>query len=124
MRNYGKIQRLITLFILNIIVFLLVALLSNFTHAQQNSDLHKNTLYEIRKYTPTQNAYIIVGSSPSAIGVNNLKNKIYVANLDDDTVSVIDGNNNTKIGKDIPVGKKPLAIGVNRFTNTIYVANT
>jgi YVTN family beta-propeller protein len=39
------------------------------------------------------------------------------------TVSVIDGNNNTKIGKDIPVGTLPSAVDVNSYTNTIYVAN-
>ena len=41
----------------------------------------------------------------------------------DNTVSVIDGENNTKIGNDIPVGNSPEAIGVNEDTNTIYVAN-
>ena len=41
---------------------------------------------------------------------------------DDNTVSVIDARNNTKI-KDIKVGNAPAAIGVNNFTNTIYVAN-
>jgi YVTN family beta-propeller protein len=46
----------------------------------------------------------------SAIGVTSETDTIYVANRDDDTVSVIDGQNNTKIGKDIPVGASPSAI--------------
>ena len=49
--------------------------------------------------------------------------KYIVVNLLDDTVSVIYGENNTKIGKDIPVGNNPSDIGVNQETNTIYVVN-
>jgi YVTN family beta-propeller protein len=88
------------------------------------TDLHEKTLYEITKYTPKENAYISVGTLPSAIDVNSYTNTIYVANLGDNTVSVIDGNTNTKIGKDIPVGKLPFGISVYVVTNTIYVANS
>lgn len=66
---------------------------------------------------------IPVGVAPRAIGVDELTDKIYVANSDDNTVSVIDGKNNTKIVKDIPVGKNPSAIGVDESTNKTYVAN-
>jgi len=41
---------------------------------------------------------------------------------DDNTVSVIDGKNNTKI-EDIPVGEGPSAIAVDIFRNKTYVAN-
>jgi YVTN family beta-propeller protein len=58
---------------------------------------------------------------PFARDMYSVENTIYVANLLDNTVSVIDGKNNSKIGNDIPVGKGPSAISVN--TNTIYVAN-
>jgi YVTN family beta-propeller protein len=47
-----------------------------------------------------------------------------VANHYDNTVSVIDGNNNSNIGRDITVGKGPINIGVNPGTNTIYVVNS
>ena len=41
---------------------------------------------------------------------------MYVANYLDNTVSVIDGENNTKIGNDIKVGKGPTGISVNSDT--------
>jgi hypothetical protein len=106
MQNYGKIQRLIVLIILNIIVLILVVVSSSFTCAQILQTLHQKTLYEIAKYTPTQNAYIPVGKRAWGVGVDGNvltgTSTIYVANYGDNTVSVIDGNNNTKIGKDIP----------------------
>ena len=64
---------------------------------------------------------IEVGSNPNAVVVNEDTYTIYVANGGDDTVSVIDGRNNTKID-DIPIGE-PFAIGVNEETNKIYVDN-
>ena len=48
--------------------------------------------------------------------------KVYVANFRDNTVSVIDSLNNTKIGNDIKVGRGPDAIGF--YTDTAYVANS
>ena len=73
----------------------------------------------------------------SSIGVNQINNTIYVANKYNNTVSVIDGSNLTKI-KDIEiidvynntsVRDKELtiefsSIGVNQINNTIYVANS
>ena len=107
MQNCDKIQRiLIVLIVLNIMVLLLVVQASNFTYAQENLELHKKTLYEITKDIPSkQNAHITVGQTPTGIGINFLTNRIYVANSGDNTVSVIDDKNNTKIGNDIPVGK-------------------
>jgi YVTN family beta-propeller protein len=46
--------------------------------------------------------------------------KVYVANALDDTVSVIDTTNNTKI-TDIKVGKEPVAIDA--IEGKVYVAN-
>jgi len=48
-------------------------------------------------------------------------NKIYVANLASDNVTVIDGTDNTTLT--IAVGADPTAIAVNTVTNKIYVAN-
>ena len=113
-------QGKIILLILNSIGFVTVAAFSNNAYAQE--ELHQKTLYEIANHTSSHEIPSIpVGKGPSAIGVNLNTNTIYVANKEDNTVSVIDGKNNSKIGKDIPVGKGPSAIGVN--TNTIYVAN-
>ena len=124
MQNPGKIRRSIALIILNIIVFVLVVVVvSNFTYAQiELQTIHQKTLYEITKHTPSSLAHIPVGRAPSAIRVNNGTNTVYVINTVDNTVSVIDGKNNTKI-KDIHVGKLPVAIGANNDKNTIYVAN-
>jgi YVTN family beta-propeller protein len=49
--------------------------------------------------------------------------RIYVANLDANAISVIDGQNNTRIGKEIRVGTQPVATANNGITNRIYVAN-
>ena len=44
---------------------------------------------------------------PTDIAVNLNTNLIYVANKDDNSVSVIGLKNNTKIGNDIKVGESP-----------------
>jgi DNA-binding beta-propeller fold protein YncE len=90
MQNDGKIQRrLIFLIILNITVLVSVIVLSNLTYAQENQELHQKTLYEITNHTSsTQGAHITVGEGPRAIGLSS--GKVYVANSDDNTVSVID----------------------------------
>jgi DNA-binding beta-propeller fold protein YncE len=99
MQNDGEVQRrLIFLIILNIIVVVSVVVLSNVTYAREILELHKKTLYEITKHTSSkENPHITVGKGPSAISVNDITNTIYVANQEDNTVSVIDGKNNTKI---------------------------
>ena len=55
------------------------------------------------------------------IAVNEDTNTIYVMNGLDDTVSVINGTSNTKIGDDIQVGNGSTDIVVNEDTNTVYV---
>ena len=47
-------------------------------------------------------ANITVGRNPSSVSVNPDRNIVYVTNYGDDTVSVIDGENN-KIISTIPV---------------------
>ena len=122
--NDGKIRReLIFLVVIITIVLLLAVALSNFTYAQENLELHQRTLYGKTKDVSKQKAHITVGARPVAMALNELTNTVYVANVVDGTVSVIDAYNNTKIGDDIKVGKHPTAIGVNTFTDTVYVAN-
>ncbi|MGA9171996.1 MAG: YncE family protein, partial [Nitrososphaeraceae archaeon] len=139
MQNYDKMQRiLIMLVIVNITVSLPKII---FTYAQENpkinKDLHQKTLYHLYEHEqptllhflstfgrPSGIPQIIVSSGPSAIGIDTSTNKIYVANSADNTVSVIDGNNNTKIGRDIPVGNRPIAIGVGIESHPTYVANS
>ena len=67
-------------------------------------------------------ATIPVGIMPTDVKVNPITNMIYVTNYADNTVSVINGTNNTVINT-IPVGHTPYGIGVNKKTNMIYVAN-
>ena len=67
-------------------------------------------------------ATVPAGNSPVGMAVNSLTNKSYVANSDDNTVTVIDGatNNTTTVA----VGIYPSAVVVNPATNQIYVANS
>jgi YVTN family beta-propeller protein len=62
-----------------------------------------------------------VGSSPEMVAVNPVTNKIYVANLGSNTVSVIDGATNNKTT--VNVGSGPNSIAVNPATNKVYVVN-
>ena len=65
---------------------------------------------------------ITVGSTPSAIAVDDNTNTIYVANYGSNSVSVINGTNNF-VKATIPVGQLPYGIAVNPNTNRIYVSN-
>ncbi|MGA9941631.1 MAG: YncE family protein [Nitrososphaeraceae archaeon] len=119
----NDVQKLFLL-IFNIIVLTSFVVLFSNTYAFLYPEVHEKTLYEITNQSSSkQIAHIPVGNAPETIGVNPHTNMMYVANYLDNTVSVIDGENNTKIGDDIPVGSSPEAIGVNEDTNTIYVAN-
>lgn len=55
------------------------------------------------------------------MAINEAANKIYVANVDDDTLTVIDGANNSV--SVIPTGAGPNALAVNPLTGNVYVAN-
>jgi DNA-binding beta-propeller fold protein YncE len=74
---------------------------------------------------------IPVGSTARHIGINKTTNTIYVSNLDDGTLSVINGatcNRNTTTGcsqtpPTTTVGNAPQQIAVDEMTNTIYNVN-
>ncbi len=81
---------------------------------------------------------IQVGRLPNAIAINSENNKIYVANTQSDTVSVIsikankiltnftNIDNLNRLGLEIPgikVGNRPTSVGVNQFTDNVYVTN-
>ena len=65
---------------------------------------------------------IPVGNLPTFVAVNETTNRIYVSNLTDSTVSVIDGGSDTVVAT-VPVGFLAEVVDVNSITNTIYVAN-
>jgi YVTN family beta-propeller protein len=106
------------------IIILIPCTLSNNALAQS---LHNQTLAEVVKQISVvdEDAYIDVGKSPSAVGIfyDEVLNsvRVYIANGDSNTVSVISGENNTKIGEDIPVGDNPMTMTV--WNDLIYVVN-
>jgi len=118
-----KFQRLAFSIMLSILAFTVIS--SNVTYSLKDfPELHEKTFDEIIKHSSTkQNPGIPIGRGPFAISVNPSTNTIFVANRADDTVSVINGTSNSRIGDYIPVGSTPSAIAVNPNTNTIYVAN-
>src|SRR5262249_8468272 len=61
------------------------------------------------------------GATPSAVAINPVTNKISVANMHSNNVTVIDGASNT--ATTVNVGQAPTALAVNSVTNKIYVAN-
>ena len=68
-------------------------------------------------------ASILVGSNPEGVAVDDVTDRIYVANTGGDSVSVINGATN-KVIKTIalPTGASPSGLGVNPATDKIYVA--
>jgi YVTN family beta-propeller protein len=62
-----------------------------------------------------------VGANPVAVAVNPVTNKVYVANSDSDTVTVV--NAETGATATIAVGDRPFWVAVNVDSNTVYVAN-
>jgi YVTN family beta-propeller protein len=128
-KNHSKniVYRLIALIILIIIVLVSIMASPNFTYAQQNPELHQKTVYfHAEKHKSSkQVAHISVGKNPSAIAVDPITHRVYVANDGDHTVSVIDGLTNSNI-RTIPVGNYPSAIGVEDLGGghtKIYVAS-
>src|SRR5256885_54844 len=64
-----------------------------------------------------------VGAGPVAIAVNTATNRIYVANSDGGSVSVMDGKNKSVLAT-VSVGPRPYVVAGNPATNRIYVSNT
>ena len=66
---------------------------------------------------------VSAGSSPAAVAVNPVTNKIYVANSysNSSSITVIDGATNAT--STINTGQDPVAVAVNSVTNKIYVLN-
>jgi len=69
----------------------------------------------------TVGATVPVGSSPQAVAVNIVTNKVYVANYVSGDVTIIDGATNSTTT--VPAGLRPVAVAVNEATNKIYIAN-
>jgi YVTN family beta-propeller protein len=67
------------------------------------------------------NPQIMVGGNPLHVAMNPFTNKVYVANMESGTVSVIDSNSGSR--KDIRVGDGPSYIAIDIYHNKIYVTN-
>jgi YVTN family beta-propeller protein len=80
------------------------------------------TLWPLAGHAQSITATVTAGTSPSAVAVNPVSNRIYVANTASNTVTVIDGATNTTAT--VAVGSGPSALAVNPVTNKIYVANS
>lgn len=72
-------------------------------------------------YAQTVTVTLGAGSTPFAVGINPVTNKIYVANVSSNTVTIIDGATNSTTS--VASGSEPVAVAVNPVTNRIYVAN-
>ena len=71
---------------------------------------------------PTVVATISTGSGARGVGVNTSTGLVYVANLGNGTVSVVDGNTDTLV-TNIPSGGVPVGVDVDPTSNRIYVAD-
>lgn len=68
---------------------------------------------------------IAAGRGPHAVAVNPTTNRVYIANADNDSVTVLEdtyGGGVVAIAN-VAAGKTPYAVAVNPLTNHIYVAN-
>jgi YVTN family beta-propeller protein len=100
-------------------------ILSHNVFAQSGQDLHDRRFSEVVNQTSSsqQNPQIDVGGIPRAIGVSEAKNTVYVVKNEPNIVSVISGEDNTRI-KDIEFGgNSPSDIAVSDHTDTAYVPN-
>lgn len=67
-------------------------------------------------------ATVPVGKGPNGIAVDPGTRAVYVANTEDGSVSVIDGETRAVTSR-IPVGNKPWSVAVDPSTNTIFVTH-
>jgi YVTN family beta-propeller protein len=64
-----------------------------------------------------------IGGEPMGVAVDPSVNRIYVANLAANTVSIIDGPSST-VAQVVPVGLHPWGVAVNPSTHLVYVTNS
>lgn len=70
-------------------------------------------------------AMIPVGTRPLDIAFNPVNKRLYVANLADDTVSIINAESFAPVaGSPISVGNDPLGIAISPDTGDVYIANS
>ncbi|MGE5644917.1 MAG: YncE family protein [Acidobacteriota bacterium] len=74
--------------------------------------------------TATQSVtHVPVGSGPVSLAVNARTGRVYVANADDGTVSVLDAKTNA-VAATLKIRSRPYFIAVNSETGKVYVTHT
>src|SRR5213075_788778 len=65
---------------------------------------------------------INVGRQPQGMAINPVTRKLYVANMGDETVSVIDLSTNAVIKNEVVNSQQPQRVAVDPIINRVYVA--
>ena len=68
-------------------------------------------------------ATVKVGNNPYGVAVDPTTHRVYVVNVFDNTISVIDGTTDTVLLKAIPVGKFPIGVAVDPLNHKVLVVN-
>lgn len=77
------------------------------------------------QHSPKQEAVIAtvnVGRYPHGVAVNEETHRVYVANFNESSISIIDGTTNGIVDT-VKVGQGPRDVAINSRTNRLYVAN-
>jgi len=77
-----------------------------------------NSVSVISRHSPVKEVH--VGSHPESLAVNDATGKLYVANADDRSISVIDGRADQVITT-VPLPARPYSIAIDQQTNIVYV---
>jgi YVTN family beta-propeller protein len=78
---------------------------------------------DIYPASPDHPHRVAVGASPVSIAVNTATGKVYVANAEDGTVSVLDPDSDAVVAT-IPVGLHPYSIASDPATGNVFVTHT
>ena len=94
------------------------------------ADADQNVIYVIDGSTNTVVGNVTVGNNPESIAVDLITNKLYVSNINSNTVSVIDYLRDSqepvfvgKLVKNITGFEDPLRVAVDPIINNVYVIN-
>lgn len=111
-----------------LILFNIVLIINHLTNESNAETLNTNILENlIRGINSTDpNYHIKTGDNPFSIHMyypdNQIGEALYVANSNQHSIWIFDGNTDKKIAE-IPVGEYPRGITTNLATNKIYIAN-
>ncbi len=92
--------------------------LTNLDEDGPNNGVYVIDISDDGTFNPQQ---IYTSGGAAAVAVNPVRNEIYAANVLDNTVTIIDGRDNST--STVSVGAFPAALAVNSMTNRVYVAN-